>query len=149
METQRRDEVRAALMAYIATWNSGDVSKLVCHWDRNLQDPIYVAEESDPFVGWAAIEAYWAALAGADILLEVGPVEYSGLGAELTAAVYPLRWRILLPDHPYWTTPVGGHVRVSAIFAKRDGAWKIIHYVEAPLAIAAQVKKWLELEGST
>lgn len=140
-------EVAAALDAYVATWNSGAQARLVEHWDEHLAEPIYIAEEAPPIVGWDALRAYWAAMNGHDVSMSIGTPHWQMLADGLALAHYPMRWRSTLHGHAYWTKAIGGHVRVTAIFARRGADWKLVHYVEAPLAAAVQVKHWLERDA--
>ena len=142
------NEIHTLLAAYATAWNAGRPSDLARYWDRDLAEPIYVAEEEDVLVGWPAIEAYWAALDGVDMSAEFGTAWLTPLHEGVVAAVYPMRWRLALAGHSFWTRPIAGHVRASAVLARRPVGWKFVHYVEAPLAAALQVKQWLEDEAA-
>jgi hypothetical protein len=141
------DQVRLALEAYVETWNSGRVSGLRRFWDLQHPEPVYVAEEQEALSGWPAIEAYWAALDGLKVRVTTGVLQLSRLTPEVILAHYPMHWRIDFDEHPHWTRPIGGHVRVSVIFVQRAEGWKILHYIEAPFAPAVQVRKWLERDA--
>jgi ketosteroid isomerase-like protein len=139
--------VRRALRDYLDTWNSGQVSGLKEFWDAGHAEPVYVAEEKDVMQGWPEIEAYWAALNGLNVAITTGEAHLSRLAPDVVLASYPMHWSIRFESHPHWDRPIGGRVRVSAVFARRGPDWKIVHYIEAPYAPAVQVKKWLERDA--
>lgn len=140
--------VENALRAYIDTWNSGRVSQLRDFWDASLDEPVYVAEEAEVMRGWPTIEAYWSTLDGLDVSITTEPPHLSRLAPDVILASYPMHWRIAFTGHPHWNRPIGGNVRVSAVFRRRDQDWRLVHYIEAPYAPAIQIKKWLERDSA-
>lgn len=141
------EAVRSVLRDYAAAWNARRPSTLKQYWDETLAQPQYVAEESEAMHDWASIERYWAALEGIDVSIKLGEPRLQRLTADVIAALYDMHWRARYDSHPYWRQPIGGNVRVSVVLARRPTGWKIVNYVEAPLASATQIKKWLERDA--
>ena len=48
------DELTAFFDDYIAKWNRNDAAGLKAMWDMDEPEPIYVAEEREPLIGWPA-----------------------------------------------------------------------------------------------
>ena len=52
-------ELSDFLNAYFAAWNTYDVPVMTALWDEGEEQPIYLAEECEPHIGWPAILRYW------------------------------------------------------------------------------------------
>lgn len=142
------DDPRASLDAlladYYAKFGAFDFAALRGHWDVEDPEPIYLAEEIGAFLyDWPAIERYWA--------------DTRRVLERLAARHWDLRVRLLAPGlaigtwRMHWDCevrgqpkPVGGEVRVTATFRRKPAGWKLVHYVEAPLAPIVYVRTLYE-----
>lgn len=143
MSTQ--DEIAQFVSDYVRLWNAYDVPSMRAMWDREEPAPIYVAEEREPLIGWDALEAYW----GIDRSKSVRLLSFSGLevratGPDMALAFYHMRWSVKIPGNRLYPNPFGGKVRVSAHLRRRAGAWKLYHYIEAPVAMLIQAREYAE-----
>jgi len=127
-------EIEETVEKYRDCWARLDFVGMRSLWDPDEADPLYLPEElGQALVGWEPIEQYWSATreATSTIRLETWNLHARTLGPGLAAAVYEMRW---IGDFAGYSRPIGGDTRVAAIFRRRDGAWRFIQYVEAPLA---------------
>jgi ketosteroid isomerase-like protein len=113
-------------------------------WDPDEPQPVYLAEEIDDFRrGWAEIEAYWADTRAALPHLGVRhrDVRAHAIAPDLAIATCHMHWDAVIAGQE---RPLGGDVRVTATFRRRADGWKLIHYVEAPLAPTIYFRRLLE-----
>jgi hypothetical protein len=141
-------ELTAALAAVFAElyacYSRRDFAATRTLWDPDEPQPVYLAEEIDEFRrGWPAIEDYWAATRAALPHLGVRhrDVQAHAIGPDLAIATCHMHWDAVIAGQPQ---PIGGDVRVSATFRRRAQGWKLIHYVEAPLAPTIYFRRQLE-----
>lgn len=66
-------------------------------------------------------------------------------GPDMALAFYRMRWSTRIPGNRLYPNPFGGRVRVSAHLRRIEGAWKLYHYIEAPLAMLLQVRESAEM----
>jgi hypothetical protein len=136
--------VENTLDAYRDCWSRLDFDGLRGLWDTDEPAPLYVPEESPvPLLDWPGIEAYWAATRGATrrIRMETWNLVVRGLPEGLASACYDMRW---VGDFSGYARPIGGDLRVSALFRSKPDGWRFIHYVEAPLAPIAYFRRSYE-----
>ena len=129
---------------YRECWAQLDFAGLRQLWDDGEPAPVYIAEEAPaPLLDWDAIEAYWGATRGAtrSLRIETWNLVVRELPEGLASAVYDMRW---IGDFTGYPRPIGGDLRVSALFRARPRGWRFIHYVEAPLAPIAYFKRSYE-----
>ncbi len=127
-------DIEQTIEQYRICWSRLDFDRLRSLWDPDEAAPLYLPEEvGQALIGWDAIEAYWSATrqATAAIRLETWNLHARELGPGLASAVFDMRWIGEFSGHP---RPIGGDTRVAAVFRWRDGGWRFIQYVEAPLA---------------
>ncbi|MCB2109217.1 MAG: nuclear transport factor 2 family protein [Rhodobacteraceae bacterium] len=135
------DEIKAVLDDYIAKWNVYDIPGMKALWDSDEAEPIYVAEERDPIIGWQAMETYWGGGAKTSTHL----IKYSDLMARKAAddvahAFYRLHWNVYIPGGAY-PRPIGNSVRVTSLLRKKPAGWRLFHHIEAPEASIIQLRK--------
>ncbi|MBM3504951.1 MAG: nuclear transport factor 2 family protein [Alphaproteobacteria bacterium] len=129
------DELGAFLGTYYARFSAADYDGMLQLWDRDEPAPIYVAEEGDPFVGWPAIEGYFANNRRVLAALKVRTwnLQTRQPVPDLAIAFYEMHWNAK-------TTGALGHQlmagfnRVSALLRRKPAGWRLFHYIEAPLA---------------
>lgn len=127
---------------YYARFGAFDFDAVRRHWDVDDAAPVYLAEEVRGFLrDWPAIEAYWAETRRglARLAARHHDLHARTLGPELALATWEMHWDALVAGH---ARPIGGDVRVSATFRRRAEGWKLLHYVEAPLAPLVHLR-WL------
>jgi hypothetical protein len=137
-------EIERTLELYRTCWERLDFAGLRQLWDPDEPEPTYLAEESSSVLfGWEAIEEYWSATRAATrcIRIETWGLRTRLVAPGLATAVYEMRW---VGEFAGYARPIGGDTRVTAIFRHVDGAWRFIHYVEAPLAPIAYFKRFYE-----
>lgn len=135
-------EIAAFLATYAETYNREDYAALLDLWDRDDPDAFYMAEEVDPPMrGWKLIEAYFARPGVIDgIRNEYSDVRAHYLAPDVAIATYRLRFDIKIRN----MKPLSGFDRVVAVFRRKDGAWKMAAYAEAPQAPMTMVRKFAQ-----
>ena len=126
--------IERTLEAYRECWSRLDFAALRQLWDAAESRPVYLAEEIPaPLFDWNGIESYWTATRGATrcIRIETWNLTVQPLATDLASALYDMRW---IGEFSGYARPIGGDLRVSALFRRRDDSWRFIQYVEAPLA---------------
>lgn len=135
-------EIAAFLDRYRACWSRADYDGVMALWDKDEPNPIYVAEEADPAVGWDAIRKYFDR--NRHVLGTIGirtwNLQTRQPAPDLAIAFYEMQWNAKL------TAAAGGQVlggfnRVSGILRRKPQGWRMFHYVEAPLAAPVYVRR--------
>lgn len=138
-------EIATFVADYVRIWNAYEVPALRALWDAEEPSPIYVAEESEPMIGWPALEAYWGIdRSRSDRLLTHDRLTVRQAAPDVAIAFYHMRWNVFIPGNRLYPQPFGGAVRVSAMLRRRAEGWRLFHYVEAPLAALIQMRKAAE-----
>jgi hypothetical protein len=135
------DEITAFLDDYVAKWNAYDSTGLKAMWDADEREPIYVAEEREPLIGWAALEAYWAAGAsgGSTHLIKYRDLTAREIAPGVAHAFYRLSWNVYIPGGAY-PRPIGGWVRATSLLRRKPAGWRLFHHIEAPEASIIQLR---------
>ena len=138
------DELDAVMTELYARYGAREFEATRRLWDPDEQHPIYLAEEIDDFLRrWPEIESYWAGTRAA--LSNLGSrhrdLHAQRIGDDLAIATCWLHWDAVIVGRP---APVGGDVRVTATFRRKADGWKLIHYVEAPVAPTIYFRQLLE-----
>jgi hypothetical protein len=113
-------------------------------WDPDEPHPVYLAEEVDDFLrSWPEIENYWATTRATLSHLGASHRDLHAhlIATDLAIATCWLHWDAVVVGR---STPIGGDVRVTATFRRRAEGWKLIHYVEAPIAPTIYFRQLLE-----
>ena len=137
------DELRQLLNIWQGYWRAKNFDGLASLWDEEDADPLYVAEEAlEPMHSHAAIRAYWAETAKAidRIRVEVSDLRAREIAPGIALAFFRLHWDAAIGSRP----PIGGDVRVSAAFRRKQDGWRFFHYLEGPLAMLTQVRQCAE-----
>ncbi|MCZ8132878.1 MAG: nuclear transport factor 2 family protein [Steroidobacteraceae bacterium] len=142
------DEPRASLDAlladYYARFGAFDVAGMKAHWDTDDPEPVYLAEEIGGFLhDWPSIEKYWddTRRGLSRLAARHWDLRARRLGDDLAIGTWRMHWDCHVVGQP---KPVGGEVRVTATFRHLESGWKLIHYVEAPLAPIVYVRALYE-----
>ncbi len=138
-------ELQAWLDGYAEVYNRQDYAALLELWDRDDPDVIYLAEEIDPPMhGWARLNAYFNPKPGVKVLDGIrnrySQVRARYLAPDLAMATYRLDFDIKVKGMPAMTS----WDRVMAVFRRKDGAWKMVAYGEAPMAPLTMVRRMLQ-----
>lgn len=137
-------EVEAAVRALEAQWNRNDMPGMAMLWDADDSEPLYLAEEEPDFArDRAALEHYWRRTQALNMHIAVRyrDIAVKALDVNLALASWQMHWDIALIDRP---KPIGGEVRVAAVFRRRDASWKLCAYIEAPLAPILYLRRFYE-----
>lgn len=146
-------DVTAAITAVLRQteerWNAQDTAGLRELWDRDDDQPFYLAgEQDDWFVGWPALDGY--------LVPQTRPVTQG-----IRVRFYDIRARLLTPDlafAAYWMRtdmklvfapkPFGSDNRVSAVFRRKPEGWRYLCYAEAFQAPTMYMQKLMEKDVS-
>jgi hypothetical protein len=140
-------EVTQFVHDYLNAWNSYDVARMRAMWDHGDAFPIYVAEECEPLLGWDAIESYWSIDRSNSVRgLTIRDLIVKPVSADTALAFYHMRWNVYIPGNRLYPNAFGNEVRVSAHLRRREGQWRLFHYIEAPLASLVQLRRMHEAQ---
>lgn len=120
-----------------AAWRAGDRIALRELWDELEPQPVYIAGDADPLIGWEAIDRYLQAT-----FLALSRVQLSSSGhlVQQIADGLALAWFDLDWAASGSRGPIGGSMQVSAVLRQaKAGGWRFVHWVEAPLAPLPQL----------
>jgi SnoaL-like domain len=113
-------------------WSTLDFPALAELWDDEDPEPWYIADElGDAATGWTDFRRYWqrmsARLRAAEVRSTVQRVRR--LSDDLGLAHLLVDWslRPLESDQPHT-----GQSRVLAVLRRRDSAWRLVAWMEAP-----------------
>ena len=137
-------DLEITIEKYRECWSRLDFDGLRQLWDPDEAEPTYLPEESAvALFGWQQIEKYWSTTRATtrSIRIETWGMRARLIAPNLATAVYEMRW---LGEFSGYPRPIGGDTRVTAVFRRSGGAWRFIHYVEAPLAPIAYFKRFYE-----
>jgi hypothetical protein len=138
-----QSEVHALLQRKVQAWNTRNFAGLRELWDTS-REPVYVAEEAlTPCLSWPDLDAYWSATerGSRSIRIALSDIVLRPLSCELIAAIYSMHWDFLATNA---AKPVGGDVRVYAIFRRTSLGWRFAQYIEAPLAPIVYMRELYE-----
>jgi hypothetical protein len=121
------------LRAVESAWAASDFAALKQLWDTR-DAPLYLAEEArKACFTWPELDAYWAGTRAAAqaVSVRIFDVTYRPLTDDLMSTLYGMHWNFQTRDTQ---APVGGDVRVYALFRRHAGDWRFTQYIEAPIA---------------
>lgn len=139
-----RSALEAVVADYYAAYSRLDFAAARAHWDAEEPSPLCLPEEAEGFLrDWPALERYWADTRRTLTRLAVRHRELQArsLAPDLASADWSIHWDAAIVGRD---AAVGGDVRVVATFRRRPDGWKLIHYVEAPLAPIIYVRRLYE-----
>ena len=134
--------VEEAVRSWTAAWSSRNKLAVLSLWDDKDPDASYLpAEREETLVGAEAVEGYVNALCDLFSTIRHRPdsLIVKQLEDDLGLAFYVLDWAVADSRGP-----IGGRCRVTAIWRKQDGDWKLTHYAEAPLAPLVELKEFYQ-----
>ena len=135
--------IDAVLRAAERAWAASDFAALKALWDSSTP-PLYLAEESrEVCATWPQLDDYWAATnsAARAVSMRISDVVYRPLTSDLISTFYQMHWNFQTPDTQ---APVGGDVRVYALFRRTAQGWRFTQYIEAPIAPIVYIRKLYE-----
>ena len=138
------EELDAVLARVVTAWNALDFEALEKLWDEQESRPFYLPEEApQALTSWPALRAYWQQTRRLTRALSMRTWDLDAklLAEDLAVAMWQMHWNA---DVNGYERPVGGDNRVTAIFRRRSGEWRFVHYVEAPLAPILYLKRHYE-----
>jgi hypothetical protein len=127
------DALTDLLRRKVDAWKRHDFAALKLLWDTN-DPPVYLPEESRAAcLTWEALDHYWALTCNAAraVSIRVAQPTFRVLAPDLISALYDMHWNFQTADAQ---APVGGDVRVYAVFRRTASGWRFANYIEAPLA---------------
>lgn len=137
-----QEDIATYLDGYFEVWNRYDVPAMTALWDEEEPTPIYLAEESEPRVGWPAVLAYWGIDRGAsERLLTWRNLIAKEAAPGLVVTLFDAHWSTYVPGSRLYPKPFGGPVRITAALRRKHEGWRMFHYLEAPLASIVQLRR--------
>ena len=114
-------------------WNSQDYQTVLEMWDKDVEIPVYLAEEQAGwFVGWEAVNKYFTPSTGGSIIdvmrFQIYDVRAVRLADDLAIGV----WEHQFDMKHISGKPIGERVRSSGIFRKTADGWRFVYYAESP-----------------
>jgi len=124
-DDQATQEIGELLEVFATAWSKVDLQRVAEQWDPVEPGSTYVAEElGEVLHGHQEIVSHLMRsehrIASAEV--EISEVEVRLLADDLALAVFVVRWFF------EWVS----YSRVSAVFRRRAGQWRFVHYMEAP-----------------
>jgi hypothetical protein len=120
---------------YAQSWSTLRLQEVADLWDETEVQPIYMAQElRNPLIGHSNIVHHLKRTARrlADADVRIGSLLVKQLAPDLALATFICRWHFVLRETRLaWT----GHSRVTALFRRRAGEWRFIHYMEDSIFI--------------
>ena len=125
---QEKQEIKNVLDQWGSAWAAGDSHGVKSLFDQQYTNLVYIAEENEhPIVDWAGIDAYFAGVLSTEsevslwtydnLVTDVfGDTSYAQCTAQVQAGRSPRMEYVM---------------RITFIFRKTAGQWKIIHYHES------------------
>lgn len=135
MNAEDQTAIEALFTSYQAAWAKNDPERLEAHWDNSDPAPVYLAEEiATRMTDWDAIRGYWNNNREyiERVRLTFSDFAFKSLHKDLVSAVFEMRWDIRFRSAD--TAPMGGDNRVVATVRRVSEQWRLIAWVEAPLA---------------
>ncbi len=139
--------VAAVLDEYFTRWSASDMEGLQELWDADEPDPIYVAEEREPLIGWEAVRGYWRPPKPGMLerLIRYDELHVRPVAEDVALAFYTLSWNLYMRHNPVYPRPIGGRVRGTTLLRRREAGWRLFHHIEGPTAAFVQVRDLLEM----
>ena len=135
MNVEDQAAIEAMFVSYQAAGAANDPERLEAHWDNTDPAPVYLAEEiATRMTDWHAIRGYWNNNREyiERVRLTFSNFAFKSLHEDLATAVFDMRWDIRFRSDD--TAPMGGDNRVVATVRRVSDQWRLIAWVEAPLA---------------
>ena len=133
LDAQLTAEIEEVVMGMAERWNSQDYKTVLELWDKDVDVPVYLAEEQFGwFVGWEALNDYF------------NPAQPSGIIDVMRFQIYDVRairladdlaigvWEHQFDMKTVFGKPIGERVRSSGIFRKKPEGWRFVYYAESP-----------------
>jgi len=133
LDAELNAEIEEVVLGMAERWNSQDNKRVLEMWDKDLEIPVYLAEEQYGwFVGWEALNNY------------LNPEKSSGVIDVMRFQIYDVRavrladdlaigvWEHQFDMKTVFGEPIGERVRSSGIFRKTDEGWRFVYYAESP-----------------
>jgi ketosteroid isomerase-like protein len=144
--TTDQSAIESALRSLEGYWAKLDFKAIRALWDDSVP-PLYLAEEAaGPVQSWEDLEKYWSAthqLAKRN-LVRIKNIRYHEVHRDVISAFYEMHWDIELADGK----SIGGDNRVCVSFRRNTAGWRIVQYLEAPLAPILYMRQLYELNTS-
>jgi len=127
---KQKQEINAMVEKWRAATSAIDVRTLKGLWDQKDPSLVYIAEENDKaLMGWPAISNYYdsfSSMANADW-------KYSDLVVDVAGDVaYAFCYSLGRADIKPEKRRFEYDMRITFVFRKAAGQWKIIHFHESP-----------------
>ena len=122
---QERQGVKQAVDAWADAAAAGDPSRLKGLWDQQYPHLVYIAEEEEfPITSWAGIDSYYGTDTDSDRAWSYRDLVLDSFGDTAYA-------QILCNGEAGRSPRMEYVMRITFVFRKVGGQWKIIHFHES------------------
>ncbi len=133
LDAELTSQINEVVMGMAERWNSQDYKTVLEVWDKDVEVPVYLAEEqSGWFVGWEALNNYLNPARPSDVIdvmrFQIYDVRAIRLADDLAIGVWEYQFDMKMA----LGKPYGKRVRGSGIFRKKPEGWRFIYYAESP-----------------
>ncbi len=130
------------ISAWSAAWESCSAAQILALWDKADQHSWYLPADSvDPHVGTAIVGVIQRRCVGLRASsYKPDNIQARLLSTDVASVFFELNWMRTYDGK----TPRGGRVRVTMILRVIEGAWRVFHYAEAPLAPLLELQAFYE-----
>jgi ketosteroid isomerase-like protein len=135
-------EIATVLDELCRRWSALELASIEALWDPGEAMPYALPQEARaPVIGWPALREYWSRAAARlrRASMRWWDLNAKLLGPDLAVALYRMHWN---GDIVGFDGLVGIDSRVTVVFRRREGRWRICHYVEAPAAPMLHLMKY-------
>ena len=133
LDAELTSQINEVVMGMAERWNSQDYKTVLELWDKDVDVPVYLAEEQYGwFVGWEALNNYLDPARPTDVIdvmrFQIYDVRAIRLADDLAIGVWEYQFEMKMA----FGKPYGKRVRGSGIFRKKSEGWRFIYYAESP-----------------
>jgi ketosteroid isomerase-like protein len=140
--TKGSGPIEALLSKWSWAWSNRDPQAILSLWDNSDVEATYLpAERHDPLIGLTAVSDYVNSMCAVhdQVQHRIKSPICRLLSNKTGLAFYSLDW--MVRDK---RGPIGGTYRVTAVWHKSNGRWRLFHYAEAPLAPLLELQSFYE-----
>ena len=134
LDAELTAEIEEVVMGMAERWNSQDYKTVLEMWDKDVEIPVYLAEEQAGwFVGWPALNNYLNPKGGASGIIDVMRFQIFDVRAVRLADDLAIGvWEHQFEMKTRFGEPIGERVRSSGIFRMTEEGWRFVYYAESP-----------------
>lgn len=131
-----------AVQAWVTAWCDRNPEDIMALWDSEDEDARYLpGEREQALTDAASVKDYVVSLCGLfhTIRHRPGQLIAKQVSEDVGLVFYVLDWAVADARGP-----IGGQCRVTAVWRKCEGQWKLTEYAEAPVAPLVELKEFYQ-----